>query len=353
MTSTETTLPNRYAVVLAGGIGSRFWPASSPDRPKQLLPLASDRPLILDTVDRARRLVGSDRVRILTGSKLVEPFQRAVPDLEASSFLVEPLARSTGPALVWAALEIERIDPGAIMISLHSDHVIEPFDAFRDTIETAALGAARRGSLVCLGIEPTRPEPGYGYIEVGAARGEGMHAVVRFHEKPDSATAEGYCASGGYLWNSGIFVWRARDLIEQAGRWAVELQPSLPKLESGDVEGFFHSVQPVSVDVGILERSDRVEVARAAFTWDDVGTWAALSRTRAPDSAGNVVLGEATIVDGAGNIVWAEDGRVHLFGVENMVVVHVGPDILVMPKDNASDLKRFLSHVESERGTGP
>ncbi|MGW8284066.1 MAG: mannose-1-phosphate guanylyltransferase, partial [Gemmatimonadota bacterium] len=346
-------LPNRYAVVLAGGIGSRFWPASRPDRPKQLLPLASDRPLILDTVDRARRLVGTDRVRILTGAGLVGPFQQVVPDLEASSFLVEPLARSTGPALVWAAFEIERSDPGAIMISLHSDHVIEPFDAFRDTIEWAALGAARNGSLVCLGIEPTRPETGYGYIEVGAARGEGMHAVARFHEKPDLATAEAYCASGGYLWNSGIFVWRARDLIEQARQWAVELRPSLPTLESGDVERFFDSVQPVSVDVGILERSDRVEVVRAAFTWDDVGTWAALSRTRAPDSAGNVVLGDATIVDGAGNIVWTEDGHVHLFGVQDTIVVHVGRDILVMHKDNASDIKRFLSQVESEGGAGP
>jgi len=348
MSRAETALPNRYAVVLAGGIGSRFWPASTPERPKQLLPLGSDQSLIRDTVERASRLVGDDRVRILAGHGLVEPFLQAVPGLDADACLVEPIARSTGPALVWAAHEIERVDPGAIMISLHSDHVIEPFSEFQATIDRAIRAATERQSLVCLGIEPSRPETGYGYIEVGADRGEGVHAVTRFHEKPDRKTAEQYSASGIHLWNSGIFVWRARDLIDQARRWAVELQPSLPRLESGDVEGFFDSVQPVSIDVGVLERSNRVEVVRATFAWDDVGTWAALERTRDHDSAGNVLVGEAYVLDGSGNVVWAEGSRVHLFGMHDTVVVQVRDKILVMPKDNASDIKRFLAYFEGE-----
>lgn len=348
MANTGTTSPNRYAVVLAGGIGSRFWPASTPDRPKQLLPLGSDRSLIQDTVERARRLVGDDRVRILAGRALVEPIQRAVPDLDEGAFLVEPIARSTGPALVWAAHEIERADPGAIMVSLHSDHVIEPFDAFQDTIDRATRAAAGRGSLVCLGIEPSRPETGYGYIEVGADRSEGVHAVARFHEKPDRSTAEQYAASSRHLWNSGIFVWRARDLLEQAQRWAVELHPALPRLDSGDVDGFFDTVQPVSVDVGILERSDRVEVVRASFAWDDVGTWAALARTRDHDPTGNVLVGEASVLDSSGNVVWTEGGRVHLFGMHDTIVVQVGSDTLVMSKDNAADLKRYLTSIEQE-----
>jgi mannose-1-phosphate guanylyltransferase len=348
MSRSDTTLPNRYAVVLAGGIGSRFWPASTPERPKQLLPLGSERSLIRDTFERAGRLVGDDRVRILAGPGLVEPFLRVVPGLDMDSFLVEPIARSTGPALVWAAYEIERADPGAIMISLHSDHVIEPFEAFQATIDRAARAAAARGSLVCLGIEPSRPETGYGYIEVGADHGEGVHEVTRFHEKPDRKTAETYSVSGVHLWNSGIFVWRARDLIDQARRWAVELQPTLPRLESGDVEGFFDSVQPVSIDVGVLERSDRVEVVRANFAWDDVGTWAALDRTRDHDPAGNVLVGDANVFDSSGNIVWSEGGRVHLFGMHDTVVVQVGSDTLVMSKDNASDLKRFMTYIEGE-----
>jgi mannose-1-phosphate guanylyltransferase len=348
MSRSDNELPNRYAVILAGGIGSRFWPASTPDRPKQLLPLGSDRSLIQDTVVRASHLVGEDRVRILAGRGLVEPFLEAVPGLDAGAFFVEPIARSTAPALVWAAHKIERTDPGAIMISLHSDHVIEPFDLFQDTIDRAVRAVTERGSLVCLGIEPSRPETGYGYIEVGADRGEGIHAVTRFHEKPDRNMAEQYSASGNHLWNSGIFVWRARDLIDQARRWAVELQPTLPLLESGDVDGFFDSVQPVSIDVGVLERSDRVEVARAPFAWDDVGTWAALDRTRDHDPAGNVLVGEANVLDGSGNVVWAEGGRVHLFGMHDTVVVRVGSETLVMPKDHASHLKRLLAFIEAE-----
>jgi mannose-1-phosphate guanylyltransferase len=335
-------------VILAGGIGSRFWPASTPERPKQLLPLGSDRSLIRDTVERARRLVGDDRVRVLAGSGLVEPFLHAVPGLDASACLVEPIARSTGPALVWAAWEIQREDPGAIMISLHSDHVIEPFEAFEATIDKACRAVAERGSLVCLGIEPSRPETGYGYIEVGQDRGEGVHSVTRFHEKPDLETAEEYADSGVHLWNSGIFVWRANDLLDQARRWAVELQPTLPRLETGDVDGFFDSVQPVSIDVGVLERSDRVEVARATFAWDDVGTWAALDRTRDHDPAGNVLVGEADVLDGSGNVVWSEEGRIHLFGMHDTVVVQVGTETLVMHKDKAADLKRFVSFIEDK-----
>jgi len=338
--------PNRYAVILAGGIGSRFWPASTPARPKQLLPLGSENPLIFDTVERARRLVGPEKVRILTGTALVDPFRRAVPDLEAGTFLLEPVARSTGPALVWAASEIERADPGALMISLHSDHVIDPFDEFADTINRACRAAAARRSLVCLGIGPTRPETGYGYIEVGEELGEEVYSVIRFHEKPDPETASRYAASADYLWNSGIFVWRARDLLDEAERCATEMRSAWPLLGSGPADAFFDAVQPVSVDVGILERSDRVEVARASFDWDDVGTWSALSRTRVADAAGNVVVGAASILDGGGNVVWAEDGPVRLFGVDDLVVVRSGDEVLVMKKEAAADLKRLVTFLE-------
>ena len=348
MSETRSPEPNRYAVILAGGIGSRFWPASTPARPKQLLALGSDNSLILDTVERARRLVGPDRVRILTGAGLVSPFRSAVPDLADEMFLLEPVARSTGPALVWAASVLERSDPGAVMISLHSDHVIDPFDEFADTIGRACRAAVARHSLVCLGIEPTRPETGYGYIEVGEDLGEDVYSVTRFHEKPDLGTARRYAASREHLWNSGIFVWRARDLLDEAERCATEMRPALPLLGSGTAGEFFDVVNPVSVDVGILERSDRVEVARASFEWDDVGTWSALTRTRDADAAGNVVVGAASILDGRENVVWAEDGPVRLFGVDDLVVVRSGDEVLVMKKDVAADLKRLITFLERQ-----
>jgi mannose-1-phosphate guanylyltransferase len=340
--------PPRYAVVLAGGIGSRFWPASTPERPKQLLPLGSPRPLIRDTVERARRLVGLDRVRILSGPDLVEPFRRAVPELAPEHFLLEPVARSTAPVLVRAAAEIEAREPGAIMISLHADHAIEPFHAFEETIDRAAAAAARRGSLVCIGTEPTRPETGYGYIRTGAERDPGVLSVARFVEKPDPETARRYAADGLHLWNTGIFVWRARDLLAAARRWTHELASAFPLLDAGDVGGFFHAAEPVSVDVGVLERADGVEVARATFAWDDVGTWAALARTRERDEAGNAVVGTARVFEGADNVVWAEGGRVVLFGVRDLVVVRAGPETLVTTRDRAPELKRLLERLEAE-----
>ncbi|MCL7967295.1 MAG: sugar phosphate nucleotidyltransferase [marine benthic group bacterium] len=347
MSDPESQQPGRYAVILAGGIGSRFWPASTPIRPKQLLPLGGERPLILETVDRARRLVGKDRVRILTGHGLVDPFRRAVPDLDEDEFLVEPIARSTGPALVWAAQEIETMEPGALMISLHSDHVIQPFEEFENTIDRACRAATERHGLVCLGIEPARPETGYGYIETGEDLGEGVSSVLRFHEKPDAATAAEYASSGRFLWNSGIFVWRARDLLEEAANHAHEMKTAFPQLQLGDLEAYFRTVEPVSVDVGVLERSDRVEVARASFAWDDVGTWSALDRTRRADEHGNVVVGDASILEGSGNVVWAEDGPVRLFGVDDLVVVRSSDEVLVMPKSKAADLKRFITYLET------
>ncbi|TFG64747.1 MAG: mannose-6-phosphate isomerase, partial [Gemmatimonadales bacterium] len=208
-----------FAVVLAGGIGSRFWPASTPDRPKQLLPLTGNALLIVETVRRAERLVGPEYVRLLTGRDLVAPFRLALPDYPEERFWVEPEARNTGPVLTWAASRIEREFPGAMMISLHADHLIRPFEAFAETIERAKSAARDRGSLVCLGISPTRAETGYGYIEMGAPVGDRVCAVSRFVEKPSAETAETYLTSGRHLWNTGIFVWKAADFLLAIQRW--------------------------------------------------------------------------------------------------------------------------------------
>ncbi len=352
MPDRDPTPVEGWAVVLAGGVGSRFWPASTPARPKQLLPLGSPRPLILDTVERARRLVGPERVLVLSGPELVAPFLGSVPDLRPTDFLLEPIARSTAPVLVRAAAEIERRDPGAVMVSLHADHVIHPFEGFRATIARAAAAARERGSLVCIGVTPTRAETGYGYIEAGDETAPGVRAVVRFVEKPDAATAGRFLSHGGFLWNSGIFVWRARDLLEAARRFTTELARAFPLLDEGDVDGFFRAAEPVSVDVGVLERADRVEVTPALFSWDDVGTWASVARTRVPDGAGNVIEGDAAVVEGSDNVVWSDGGRVVLFGVDGLVVVRTGSETLVTTRGLAPDLKRLLEALP-DRKEGP
>ena len=343
---TRSAGPATIAVVLAGGIGSRFWPASTPARPKQLLALGGDEPLIVETVRRAEQLVGPENVRLLMGPDLLRPFKSVLGDYPDERFWIEPDARGTGPALAWAAARIEREFPGALMISLHADHLIQPLDAFVETVGRASDAARRDGALVCLGITPTRAETGYGYIETDRETVEGVYSVRRFVEKPDADTAETYLSSGRHLWNTGIFVWRAADFLAAVARWCPEISPALPALDTDDVDGFYSLVQPISVDVGVLERAANVETAVATFEWDDVGAWEALARTREPDAEGNVTTGRVRVVEGSGNIVWSESGRVVMFGVDDLVVVRSGEETLVMRRDLAPRLKEALEQLE-------
>ncbi len=332
-----------FAVVLAGGVGSRFWPASRLERPKQLLPLGSERPLIVDTVERAIHLAGPERTLIVTGDRLVEPFRDVLPELTSDSFLVEPEPRGTGPALAWAAHEIARREPEAVMVSLHADHVIEPLADFLDTLQrgVAAAGGER---LFCLGIVPSRPETGYGYVRLGDEIEPGVYEAAEFVEKPSLEKARAYLDSGGYMWNSGIFVWRAVDLLTAVRRHAPEMRLDL--LEAGDVGGFFEHSGPIAVDVAVMERSDRVGVVTASFRWDDVGGWSALHRMRRPDGEDNVILGPGKVVEGSGNVVWSEDGDVTLFRVRDLVVVHSGGHTFVTTREDASEMKRIFDRIE-------
>lgn len=339
-----------WVTVLAGGIGSRFWPASTPSRPKQLLPLASTRPLIVDTVERARGLVPDARIRILTGEHLVPAFRRAMPDLAETSYMQEPVARGTAPVLAWAAHELARHDADAVLVSLHADHLIRPDAAFLALVRAACAVAARHDVLVTIGAVPDRPETGYGYIQPGPALGEGggpARAVAAFHEKPDPETAAAYM-DAGYLWNTGIFVWPARAFLDEVREHAPEIGAALAHLDRGDVRAFFDACPAVSVDVAVLERSNRVATLPCSFTWDDVGSWEALARTRPPDERGNVVFGEALAVDARDNVVYAEgDEPVVLYGVEGLVVVRAQGVTLVASRERAPGLKALLETLPS------
>ena len=333
-------------MILAGGVGSRFWPVSTPARPKQVLPLAGELPLVRQTVERVLPLVPAERIRILTGAHLGPAIIAATPALTASSLLLEPQARGTAPVLAWAAHTLLQADPRAVMVSLHADHVIAPETAFRELLETAAAASLEHGRLFTIGARPTRAETGYGYIRPGAPLAEGStaHVVDRFVEKPDVATAERYIAEG-YLWNTGLFIWPAALLLEELRRHTPELASLLPLLDRGDVEGFFERAPNLTIDVGLLERTDRVAVVPASFDWDDVGAWDAVARTRAADAAGNVLAGEAYAVDATGNIAWSEDGAIALFGVHDLVVVHAHGVTLVAARERAPQLKQLLERL--------
>lgn len=339
--------PSLWAVVLAGGAGTRFWPISTPGRPKQLLPLAGERALVAETVARVLPRIPPERVRLLTGTALAEPILETVPELGPENLWIEPRARGTAPVLAWAAHRIVEQDPDAVMVSLHADHVIEPPDAFLDLLGEIARLATQRDRLFTIGVEPRRPETGYGYIHVGRRLTERpeTYEVADFIEKPDADTAQEYLHRGGYLWNSGIFIWRAAGLLEELRRHTPEIASHLPLLDKGDVDGFFEHVPDLSIDEGLLERSDAVAVARASFRWDDVGTWDAVARTRRADADANVSVGDVHAIESTGCIAWAETGKIVLFGVEDLVVVHDNGITFAAPRDRMDEMKALLQRL--------
>ena len=349
MTPTDSHL---RVVILAGGAGSRFWPASTPARPKQLLPLVSGRPLVADTVSRALELVPSHRLRIVAGRHLESLLTSALPELPPGSFLWEPLPRSTAPALTWATWRAWRSDPDAVIVSLHSDHVIRPARAFRSLIAHAARVAARTDVLVTVGAEPDRPDTGYGYLQPGDPLDGGEDGgpdgsprrVLRFHEKPDARRAAEYIRQG-FLWNTGIFVWRASVFLKELQLHAPDLAALIPRLEAGDVDGFFGHAPAVSVDEAVLERSRACATLPASFYWDDVGSWEALARTGRPDGSGNTRTGDVVFVESEDNIVYSEGRPVVLFGVRELVVVAAEGVTMVTTREHARELKRLVERL--------
>jgi mannose-1-phosphate guanylyltransferase len=342
----------RWAVILAGGSGTRFWPLSTPDHPKQLLPLAGSSSTAEEAIDRLAGLIPRERVLVVTGPSLASPLQDKLK-LSPSNVLVEPRAASTAPALIWATAEALRRDAEAEVLSLHADWAVGDAAAFRRTADMALTTARQYGRLVTVGVVPSRPETGYGYIVPGPPLGDGARMVARFSEKPDAATALDLMAAGA-LWNSGLFAWTAERLLAEAAAHTPEVAPHLSRLQSGDVEGFFREVTPISIDVGLLERSPSVAVVSGAFAWDDIGTWQALTRVRPKDPNGNVLVGHAFAHNAEDCIVWSERDTVVLSGVQDLIVVQANGRILVMPTEHAASMKQLLEALPPNiRDTGP
>jgi mannose-1-phosphate guanylyltransferase len=332
-----------WVVILAGGVGSRFWPLSTPDRPKQLLPLVNDAPLLVNTVDRLTALVAPERTLILTNASIRDEIAAAVPRIPAENILVEPRPAGTAAALAWAAREISRRSgPDAVMVCVHADWSIGDAAAFRQALFDAATVAIAYRNLVTVGIVPTRPDPGFGYISPGPMVEKNVFRVERFVEKPDRVRAAQMCADG-YLWNSGIFAWRVGDFLREVQALTPEVAPALAL--DGDTAFFAAITTPISVDVGVLERSKRVLVLPGRFGWDDVGTWGALIRVRPRDGDGNAVHGEVHARDARNNVVHAEGTTVVLYGVSDLVVVSRPGLTLVTTIERSADLKTLIDSL--------
>ena len=336
----------RWAVVLAGGSGTRFWPLSTPENPKQLLPLTGSTSTAEESIDRLTGLIPRERILVVTGAALAAQIQERLK-LPSTNILVEPRAASTAPALIWATWEAQRRDPGAEVLSLHADWAVGDAAAFRRTADTALTIARQHDCLVTVGVVPSRPETGYGYIVPGPPLGEGVRMVARFSEKPDAATALDLMAAGA-LWNSGLFGWTAERLLAEVEAHTPEVAPHLPALRAGEVDRFFREVTPISIDVDLLERSASVAVVSGAFAWDDIGTWQALTRVRPKDTSGNLVVGNAFLHESEDCIVWSDRDTVVLSGVQDLIVVQANGRILVMPSERAASMKQLLDALPPE-----
>jgi mannose-1-phosphate guanylyltransferase len=333
----------RWAVILAGGVGSRFWPLSTPERPKQLLPLVNDKPLLINTFDRLGDIVPVERTLVLTNAGLADAIGRAVPSLPPKNIIAEPRPAGTAAALTWAATEIERRSgKDSTMICVHADWAIADDAGFRAALLAAEAVAASDQALVTVGIVPTRADPGFGYIQPGRQTESGAREVVRFVEKPDRTRAE-WMVHEGYFWNSGIFAWRVGDFLAEVRAHTPEVSEALDSTD--DLASFFAAVKSVSVDVGVLERSKRVRVIAGEFGWDDVGTWGALRRVKAADAGGNVTSGDVFAFESTGNVVHAEGNSVVMYGVADLVVVTKGGLTVVTTTERSADLKTLIDSL--------
>jgi mannose-1-phosphate guanylyltransferase len=330
-----------WAAILAGGSGTRFWPLSTPQRPKQLLPLTGDRPLVAQAVTRLAGLVAADRIVLLTGAALADRLHEAAPEVPRDQVLIEPRPASTAPALAWAAHWMLARDADAQMLSLHADWAIGDDAAFRDAARRALDVARVHDVLATVGVRPTRDETGYGYVVPGARLGRARR-VARFEEKPTRARAARLRRRGA-LWNTGLFAWDAARFLEEARRHARELRRGWPALAAGDTAGFFAAVTPAAVDVAVLERTERLAVVTGRFPWDDIGSWDALRRVRRPDANGNVVVGDVTVGPEVRDcVLWAEGEPMTVLGVRDVIVVRANGRILVTPPGRAEQLKRLV-----------
>lgn len=351
-----------FAVILAGGLGTRFWPASRRALPKQFLPIASRRTMIADTAARLKGLVEPEATLVVTSHEHVALARKILRRLPPENFLAEPTGRNTAAAVAWAALEIERRAPDSVQVVLPSDHVIQPVASFRRALRAATAEVARENVLLTFGIRPTSPATGYGYIEAGARTSERdglhVHAVARFVEKPDLARAQGFVASGRFFWNAGIFVWSTRSIATALAQHAPATWEPLARAFAGRAAGAIERAYPAlpfeSIDVAVLEKAANVRVAPIDFTWSDVGSWAALAEIHPHDAHGNCAVGGMHLVteDARGCIVYGKRGEVTaLVGVEGLVIVRAGKATLVCPRDRAQDVKGIVAQLAQDDPT--
>lgn len=352
----KETVGGIFPVIMAGGSGTRFWPLSRKARPKQFLPLTGAKTMIAETFDRVQGLAPMSDSFVVCGALHAAPAAKLLKGLPKANVLVEPEARNTAPAIALACAHVAHRNPEGVLVVMPSDqHVADP-RAFRLALR-AAIDVAQTGEIVTLGIKPTRPETGYGYIQVGAPMQAPASKVARFVEKPDVETAQRYLASGDYLWNAGIFVFRADVMLAAFALLMPDLSNALDGVRAAigtrqyaaALKKFFPKMPATSIDYGVAEKATNIAVVRADCGWSDVGSFSALPELRPLDSQGNVVEGNAFVIDSSRCVVIAAKRPLAVVGMKDVVVIDSGDAVLVLPRDKAQDVRKVVEALKAAK----
>ena len=357
------TVPRIRAVIMAGGSGTRFWPLSRKSRPKQFLDIVGAKSMIEETVERLGPLVAPRDIFTIAGAGQTESLKRLLPGLPRKNFLVEPLARNTAPSLMLATARVWLDDPEAVVAALAADHLIRDPERFRTVLEAGACAASKGDHIITFGIPPTFPSTGYGYIHYAGekarkASGEPFFPVLEFKEKPDVATAEAFLADGSYLWNSGMFLWRADTFARKLKRHAPEFYPhwermlgALKKKDKKALLRVFEEIPALSIDYALMEKARGVLVTKGDFGWSDVGAWSSLFDVWPKDEVGNAVRGEAVALDSGNCLVHSPGKLTVLIGVKDLIVIDTGDALLICRRDLDQKVKEIVE-ILKKGGTG-
>ncbi|NEW07076.1 mannose-1-phosphate guanylyltransferase [Paenibacillus sp. SYP-B3998] len=349
---------NRFAVIMAGGGGTRFWPLSRQNKPKQLLNISGNDIMINDTILRYKNVISIENTLIVTNKSQVSLLEEILLEqVPKNNILKEPIAKNTAACILYAALHLQKKYDNCLMVVLPSDHYITNVSNFRATLEKACLLAEETENLVTIGIKPSFPSTGYGYINFNKnILKNGAYEVNEFVEKPNFEKAKQYLSTGDYLWNSGMFLWKTSKIIDCFQRYLPRIYNNMMQIykdigtekEEEAIANIYPTLQNISIDYGILERSDDVIVVPGDFGWNDVGSWDALGGIFSPDDHGNIVRAKHIGLDTKNSIIFGKDRLIATIGVDNLIIAETNDAILVCPKDKAQDVKNIVDILKQK-----
>lgn len=349
-----------YAVIMAGGVGSRFWPRSKEKKPKQLIRIIGENTMIQDTVKRLEGLVANDHIFIVTNKVQKLRVKEQLPQIPEENIVDEPFGKNTAACIGLAAVIIKNKNEDAVMITLPADHLIKDDAEFRNCISRATEFADQSKGLVTIGITPTRPETGYGYIQFDETETDAnIHKVLTFAEKPNIETAQRFLEAGDFLWNSGIFIWRVDTILDEMKKYLPDLSDGLEKIEEAvgttdfekQVVQVYGQLKSISIDYGVMEKSDKVFLTQADFYWNDVGNWEAVYEITDKNEEGNAFIGDVYTEKVFNSYIFSPRKFSAVIGVENLIIINTNESLLVCHRNNAQDVRQVVDFLKMNKRT--